>query len=84
MLKRLANPSDRRRIARGFVTEPPYLPAIGWHRVRPGVQDPAVNGKLVSEVAAGTDGSALPAVQGSAPTPRAKEDCDWSGGPTSG
>ncbi len=52
MLKRLANPSDRRRIARGFATEPPYLANIGWHRVRLGVRDPAVNGKLVSEVAA--------------------------------
>jgi N-acyl-D-amino-acid deacylase len=52
MLKRLADPSDRRRIAKGFVSEPPYLANIGWHRIRLGVRDKAVNGKLVSEVAA--------------------------------
>lgn len=52
MLKRLANPSDRKRIAKGFVSEPPYLANIGWHHVRLGVQDPRVRGKLVSEVAA--------------------------------
>lgn len=52
MLKRLANPSDRHRIAKGFVSEPPYLANIGWHHIRLGVRDQAVNGKLVSEVAA--------------------------------
>jgi N-acyl-D-amino-acid deacylase len=52
MLKRLANPADRQRIAKGFVSEPPYLANIGWHHVRLGVRDKAVNGKLVSEVAA--------------------------------
>jgi N-acyl-D-amino-acid deacylase len=52
MLKRLADPSDRRRIAKGFVSEPPYLANVGWHHIRLGVRDDAVNGKLVSEVAA--------------------------------
>ena len=33
------------------MTEPPYLANIGWHHVRLGVDDPAINGKLVSEVA---------------------------------
>ena len=51
MLERLRDPEQRRRIAAGFVTEPPYLANIGWHRVRLGVQDPEVNAKLVSEVA---------------------------------
>ena len=52
MLERLRDPSERERIAEDFVTEPPYLANIGWHRVRLGVNDPEVNGKLVSEVAA--------------------------------
>lgn len=52
MLKRLASPSDRQQIAKGFVSEPPYLANVGWHHVRLGVRDPEVNGKLVSEVAA--------------------------------
>ncbi len=51
MLERLRDTEQRRRIAAGFVTEPPYLANIGWHHVRFGVQDPEVNGKLVSEVA---------------------------------
>jgi N-acyl-D-amino-acid deacylase len=55
MLERLRDPVERERIATGFVTEPPYLANIGWHRVRLGVDDPAVNGKLVSEVASLTE-----------------------------
>ena len=51
MLERLRDPEARERIARDFVTEPPYLANIGWHRVRLGVDDPEVNGKLVEEVA---------------------------------
>ena len=51
MLERLRDPEERERIASGFVTEPPYLANIGWHHVRLGVDDPEVNGKLVSEVA---------------------------------
>jgi N-acyl-D-amino-acid deacylase len=51
MLERLRDPTQRRRIAAGFVTEPPYLANIGWHHIRLGVRDPNVNGKLVSEVA---------------------------------
>ncbi|MDX1481633.1 MAG: amidohydrolase family protein, partial [Woeseiaceae bacterium] len=51
MLARLRDPEERKRIAADFVTEPPYLANIGWHRVRLGVDDPEVNGKLVSEVA---------------------------------
>ena len=51
MLARLRDPSQRERIAEDFVTEPPYLANIGWHRVRLGVNDPRINGKLVSEVA---------------------------------
>jgi N-acyl-D-amino-acid deacylase len=51
LLERLRDPSERERIAAGFVTEPPYLANIGWHHVRLGVDDPEVNGKLVSEVA---------------------------------
>ncbi|MGH9321886.1 MAG: N-acyl-D-amino-acid deacylase family protein [Vicinamibacteria bacterium] len=50
MLERLRDPEERKRIARGFVTEPPYLANIGWHHVRLGVADPEVNGKLVEEV----------------------------------
>jgi N-acyl-D-amino-acid deacylase len=51
MLERLRDPDQRRRIAAGFVTEPPYLANVGWHHIRFGVDDPEVNGKLVSEVA---------------------------------
>ena len=51
MLERLRDPVARERIAAGFVTEPPYLANIGWHRVRLGVDNPDINGKLVSEVA---------------------------------
>ncbi|MFQ5790013.1 MAG: amidohydrolase family protein, partial [Acidobacteriota bacterium] len=51
MLERLRDPEQRKRIAKGFVTEPPYLANIGWHHVRLGVGDPEINGKLVSEVA---------------------------------
>ncbi len=52
MLKRLRNPAERKRIAQGFVSEPPYLANIGWHHIRLGVRDKQINGKLVSEVAA--------------------------------
>lgn len=55
LLERLRDPAERERIARDFVTEPPYLANIGWHRVRLGVDDPEVNGKLVSEVATLTE-----------------------------
>jgi N-acyl-D-amino-acid deacylase len=55
MLERLRDPEERERIAAGFVTEPPYLANIGWHHVRLGVDDPEVNGKLVSEVATLTE-----------------------------
>jgi N-acyl-D-amino-acid deacylase len=51
MLERLRDPDQRVKIAQGFVTEEPYLANIGWHRVRLGVNDPEINGKLVSEVA---------------------------------
>src|SRR5919106_5912590 len=51
MLRRLRDPIERKRIAKGFVNEPPYLANIGWHRVRLGVRDKAINGKLVSEAA---------------------------------
>jgi N-acyl-D-amino-acid deacylase len=51
MLERLRNPEQRKRIAEDFVDEEPYLANIGWHRVRLGVDDPEVNGKLVEEVA---------------------------------
>ena len=51
MLEWLRDPEMRERIAGDFVTEPPYLANIGWHRVRLGVDDPEVNGKLVEEVA---------------------------------
>lgn len=51
MLARLRDPVERERIAAGFVTEPPYLANIGWHHVRLGVDNPDINGKLVSEVA---------------------------------
>lgn len=50
MLQRLRDPDARARIAGDFVDEPPYLANIGWHRVRLGVRDPEVNGKLVEEV----------------------------------
>jgi len=51
MLERLRDPAERERIAAGFVSEPPYLANIGWHHIRLGVDNPDVNGKLVSEVA---------------------------------
>ena len=51
MLERLRDAEMRERIAGDFVTEPPYLANIGWHRVRLGVDDPEINGKLVEEVA---------------------------------
>ena len=50
MLERLRDPEQRRQIAKDFVTEEPYLANIGWHRVRLGVNDPEINGKLVEEV----------------------------------
>ena len=50
MLERLRDPEERKRIAADFVDEPPYLANIGWHRVRLGVDEPEVNGKLVEEV----------------------------------
>jgi len=50
MLERLRDPEQRERIAEDFVDEEPYLANIGWHRVRLGVDDPEVNGKLVEEV----------------------------------
>ena len=50
MLERLRDPEQRQRIASDFVDEPPYLANIGWHRVRLGVDDPEINGKLVEEV----------------------------------
>lgn len=50
MLERLRDPEQRERIADDFVDEEPYLANIGWHRVRLGVDDPEVNGKLVEEV----------------------------------
>ena len=57
MLKRLRDPVERERIAATFVTEPPYFANIGWHHVRLGVDNPDVNGKLVSEVASLTERS---------------------------
>ena len=50
MLSRLRDPEQRRRIARGFRTEEPFY-LTSWDRVRLGVNDPAINGKLVSKVA---------------------------------
>lgn len=52
MLTRLRDPEQRKRIARGFTTEPPFYATIGWRNVRLGVNDAKVNGKLVTEVAA--------------------------------
>lgn len=52
MLARLRDPQERRRIRKGFTTDPPYYATIGWQNVRLGVRDPQVNGKLVTEVAA--------------------------------
>jgi N-acyl-D-amino-acid deacylase len=50
MLERLRDPLTREKIAGDFVDEEPYLANIGWHRIRLGVNDPEVNGKLVEEV----------------------------------
>jgi N-acyl-D-aspartate/D-glutamate deacylase len=50
MLARLRDPEQRRRIAKGFRTEEPFY-LTSWDRVRLGVSDPAINGKLVSQVA---------------------------------
>ncbi len=55
LLERLRDPAERERIAATFTTEPPYFANIGWHRIRLGVDDPEVNGKLVSEVASLTE-----------------------------
>lgn len=52
MLARLRDPQQRKRIAKGFTTDPPYYATIGWQNVRLGVNDAKVNAKLVSEVAA--------------------------------
>jgi len=52
MLARLRDRAQRRRITKGFQTDPPYYARIGWENVRLSVNDPKVNGKLVSEVAA--------------------------------
>ncbi len=55
MLERLRDPAERERIAATFVTEPPYFANIGWDHIRLGVDNPEVNGKLVSEVASLTE-----------------------------
>jgi N-acyl-D-amino-acid deacylase len=55
LLERLRDPAERERIAATFVTEPPYFANIGWDRIRLGVDNPDVNGKLVSEVASLTE-----------------------------
>ena len=55
LLERLRDPVERERIAATFVTEPPYFANIGWHNIRLGVDNPEVNGKLVSEVASLTE-----------------------------
>jgi N-acyl-D-amino-acid deacylase len=55
MLERLRDPVERERIAATFTTEPPYFANIGWHHIRLGVDNPEVNGKLVSEVASLTE-----------------------------
>ena len=55
MLERLRDPVERERIAATFTTEPPYFANIGWHRIRLGVDNPEVNGKLVSEGASLTE-----------------------------
>jgi N-acyl-D-amino-acid deacylase len=52
MLARLRSPAQRKRITKGFQTDPPYYARIGWQNVRLSVNDPKINGKLVSEVAA--------------------------------
>ena len=52
MLDRLRDPEQRKRIIKGFTTEPPFYATIGWENVRLGVNDPRVNAKLVTEVAA--------------------------------
>lgn len=52
MLARLANRTLRPRIAWGFRHEEPFYALVGWDKVRLGVADSALNGKLVSEVAA--------------------------------
>ncbi len=52
MLARVADRSLRKRIAWGFRHEEPFYALVGWDKVRLGVADSAVNGKLVSEVAA--------------------------------
>ncbi|MEZ4588018.1 MAG: amidohydrolase family protein [Gemmatimonadales bacterium] len=52
MLARLANRKLRPRIAWGFRHEEPFYALVGWDKVRLGVADSALNGKLVSEVAA--------------------------------
>src|SRR5262249_5262398 len=52
LLARLRNPEERKRIARAFTASPPHYATMGWHNVRLGVNDPRVNAKLVSEVAA--------------------------------
>jgi len=55
LLERLRDPAERERIAATFLTEPPYFANVGWHHIRLGVDDPEVNGKLVSEVASLTE-----------------------------
>ena len=52
MLARLRDPEQRKLIAHGFQNDPPFYARIGWENVRVGVDDPLINGKLVTEVAA--------------------------------
>ena len=52
MLKRLRDPETRKRITKGFLTDEPHYATIGWENVRLGVNDPTINRKLVTEVAA--------------------------------
>ena len=49
LLRRLTIPAMRARIKATFTTMEPFYARVGWDKVRLGVPDPRINGKLVTE-----------------------------------
>jgi N-acyl-D-amino-acid deacylase len=52
LLARIRNPASRARIKATFTTMEPFYARVGWDKVRLGVADKSINGKLVTEAAA--------------------------------
>ena len=50
LLARIVNPAARARIKATFATMEPFYAKVGWDKVRLGVGDTTINGKLVTEI----------------------------------